>query len=123
MIHQDSLSAKIGNAYVSVYFDDTTVLGERHTLLIYGCSGKEFFYIRDTEALIKEYFKQHKDVLIIKVSIKPESETYVPLCEISNIIRQIKERKQEFCISEDFVTLHSHHLGDNFVVYENNEIL
>ncbi len=109
---------KLENVSMNAYSDDTIVNGERHTLLVCNCREKDFFYIREAESLIKKHFKKHKDVVMIKISVKPESENYVFPCEVNSIIEQIRENANEFGISENFAVLYCHHWGNNFVVCE-----
>ena len=102
------------NAYISVYVDDEMYGDEPRVMIVCPGGGNEFFCVREAESLAKKYFAEGKDVFLLNTTVPPDAENYLPVSELTDVVSHIRENKEKFCISNNFVPITGFLVGDQF---------
>ena len=102
------------SAYISVYVDDDTDLEEPRVMIVCPGGGEEFFFVREAEPLVRKCFAEGKDVFLLNSSVPPYAENYLPVSELTDVVAHIRDNKEKYRISNNFVLITGFSVGGGF---------
>lgn len=112
------------NAYISIYVDDELYVDEPRVLIVCPGGGNEFYCVREVEPIAKRYFSEGKDVFLLNSTVPSDAENYLSVPELTDVIAHIRDNKERYCISNNFILITGFFAEDRFgfdIVENTNE--